>query len=137
MTDLRRRILEELQRRNFSETTIKTYLRVIEDFAQYFGKRPDRGSTKYICCKSGSSQSRRFGCTLPPCDSSTLRHCDVRVPAWKSILESFRTLLKRCGFKRAGVHILQHTFGAHLAQKGVEMSVIRDLLGHHRATHCC
>jgi hypothetical protein len=77
MTDLRRRILEELQRRNFSETTIKTYLRVIEDFAQYFGKRPDRGSTKYICCKSGSSQSRRFGCTLPPCYSSTLRHCDV------------------------------------------------------------
>src|SRR5262245_12810070 len=53
---------------------------------------------------------------------------------WKSILESFRTLLKRCGFKRAGVHILRHTFGAHLAQKGVEMSVIRDLLGHHSVT---
>src|SRR5262245_30345552 len=43
-------------------------------------------------------------------------------------------LLKRCGFKRAGVHILRHTFGAHLAQKGVEMSVIRDLLGHHSVT---
>src|SRR5262249_44040351 len=42
MTDLRVRMLEELQRRNFSETTIKTYLRVVEDFAQYFGKRPDR-----------------------------------------------------------------------------------------------
>ena len=42
MTALRRRILEELQRRNFSETTIKTYLRVVEDFARYFGKRPDR-----------------------------------------------------------------------------------------------
>jgi hypothetical protein len=42
MTDLRRRMLEELQRRNFSETTIKTYLRVVEDFAGYFGKRPDR-----------------------------------------------------------------------------------------------
>lgn len=42
MTDLRRRMLEELQRRNFSETTIKTYLRVVEDFARYFGKRPDR-----------------------------------------------------------------------------------------------
>jgi integrase/recombinase XerD len=42
MTDLRQRMLEELQRRNFSETTIKTYLRVVEDFARYFGKRPDR-----------------------------------------------------------------------------------------------
>src|SRR2546425_6742419 len=53
---------------------------------------------------------------------------------WKSILESFRSLLKRCGFKRSGVHVLRHTFGAHLAQKGVDMAVIRDLLGHHSVT---
>jgi site-specific recombinase XerD len=42
---------------------------------------------------------------------------------WKSILESFRSLLKRCEFKRSGVHILRHTFGAHLAQKGVDTHV--------------
>jgi len=53
---------------------------------------------------------------------------------WKSILESFRSLLKRCEFKRTGVHVLRHTFGAHLAQKGVDMAVIRDLLGHHSVT---
>src|SRR5882762_396290 len=53
---------------------------------------------------------------------------------WKSILESFRSLFKRCGFKRSGVHVLRHTFGAHLAQKGVDMAVIRDLLGHHSVT---
>ena len=53
---------------------------------------------------------------------------------WKSILESFRSLLKRCGLKRSGVHVLRHTFGAHLAQKGVDMAVIRDLLGHHSVT---
>jgi hypothetical protein len=31
MTDLSRRMLEELQRRNFSPNTIQTYVRVIED----------------------------------------------------------------------------------------------------------
>src|SRR5215813_5808308 len=53
---------------------------------------------------------------------------------WKLVLESFRSLLKRCGFKRVGIHALRHTFGAHLAQRGVDMAVIRDLLGHHSVT---
>src|SRR5215831_3623576 len=42
MTQLRKQMLEELQRRNFTENTIKTYLRVVEDFARYFAKSPDR-----------------------------------------------------------------------------------------------
>ncbi len=42
MMDLRKRMLEELQRRNFSPITIRSYLRVVEDFAGYFGTRPDR-----------------------------------------------------------------------------------------------
>src|ERR1043165_6403918 len=53
---------------------------------------------------------------------------------WNLVLESFRSLLKRCGLKRVGIHALRHTFGAHLARRGVNMAVIRDLLGHHSVT---
>jgi len=34
MTRLRKMILEELQRRNFSEDTIRHYIRTVEDFRQ-------------------------------------------------------------------------------------------------------
>jgi hypothetical protein len=53
---------------------------------------------------------------------------------WKLVLESFRSILKRCGLKRVGIHALRHTFGAHLGQRGVDMAIIRDLLGHHSVT---
>ena len=41
MTKLRQRMLEELQRRNYSSGTMRAYLFAVKDFAKYFGKRPD------------------------------------------------------------------------------------------------
>jgi site-specific recombinase XerD len=35
-------MLEELQRRNYSSITTRNYLRVVTEFANYFGKPPDR-----------------------------------------------------------------------------------------------
>ena len=42
MTHLRRMMLEELERRNYSEATTRRYLRFVERFAQHFGKSPDK-----------------------------------------------------------------------------------------------
>ena len=42
MTQLRRQMLDELERRNYSANTVRTYIRTVEDLARYFKRRPDR-----------------------------------------------------------------------------------------------
>ena len=42
MTHLRKKMLEELQRRNYSQLTTKAYLRTVGEFAQYFHRSPDQ-----------------------------------------------------------------------------------------------
>jgi hypothetical protein len=42
MTQLRQKMLEELQRRNYSDRTAKTYVRIVRDFAAYFHSSPDK-----------------------------------------------------------------------------------------------
>jgi integrase/recombinase XerD len=48
MTDLRKRMLEELQRRNYSSETTRAYLFAVKDFAGYFGKRPDQLGQEHL-----------------------------------------------------------------------------------------
>jgi len=42
MTRLRKMMLEELQRGNYSAITTRNYLRVVTEFARHFGKSPDK-----------------------------------------------------------------------------------------------
>jgi integrase/recombinase XerD len=49
VTHLRKMMLDELQRRNYAETTINSYIRIVEDFSRRFQRRPDRLGPQQIC----------------------------------------------------------------------------------------
>jgi integrase/recombinase XerD len=48
VTHLRQIMLEELQRRNFAESTTYTYIRTVEQFSRFFHRSPDRLGTEHI-----------------------------------------------------------------------------------------
>ena len=53
VTHLRKIMLEELQRRNYSDGTIRRYLHMVEDFARHFGKSPDKLGLEHLRFLSG------------------------------------------------------------------------------------
>ena len=48
MTRLRKMMLEELERLNFSHSTTRAYIRTVEDFAQYFHRPPDQLGPEHV-----------------------------------------------------------------------------------------
>jgi integrase/recombinase XerD len=48
MTHLRTIMLEELDRRNYSEATKDCYIQAVEDYAKYFNRAPDKLGPKHI-----------------------------------------------------------------------------------------
>src|ERR1700752_1968209 len=48
VTHLRKMMLEELQRRNYTQHTTRSYIRAVEDFARHFNCSPDRLGPRHI-----------------------------------------------------------------------------------------
>jgi len=48
MTHLRKMMLEELERRNYAQTTIDCYIQTVADFARYFRRPPDQLGPEHI-----------------------------------------------------------------------------------------
>jgi integrase/recombinase XerD len=48
MTRLRKMMLDELQRRNYSQNTTRAYVFAVQDFARYFKRRPDQLGPQHI-----------------------------------------------------------------------------------------
>ena len=64
MTELRRRMIEELQLRNYSPNTVEIYIRCVAKFAQHFKLSPDRlGPEQHpgIPAVPGSAEKGRVG----------------------------------------------------------------------------
>jgi hypothetical protein len=41
-------MLDELQRRNYSQSTVRSYIYAVEDFANYFHRSPERLGPEHI-----------------------------------------------------------------------------------------
>jgi len=79
MTRLRQRMLEDLQRRNYSPDTIRGYIRAVQQFAEYFGRSPER---------LGAEQLRRYQLYL-------LHEKKVSLGTAENCISALRFLCKR------------------------------------------
>ena len=67
-------MLEELQRRNYSQTTVRTYLRVVEDFSRHFHRPPDElGKEQLRAYQVHLLQERKLGVRTVGLHTAALR----------------------------------------------------------------
>ena len=79
MTPLRQRMLEELQRRNYTSDTIRGYILAVEQFARYFRKSPELmgaeeiGQFQLHLLREKKRRSERSHCAWARCGFCTRR----------------------------------------------------------------
>lgn len=88
MTQLRQRMLEELQRRNYAATTTQSYLQVVRDFAGYFNKPPDQlGPEDVRKYQLHLTQDRKLNWNTISVSMAGLRFLYVKTLGWAFMVE--------------------------------------------------
>jgi len=87
VTRLRKMMLEELQRRNYAQNTARIYIKVVEKFAQYFGRSPER---------LGPNQIREYQVHL-------FRDCHLSATA---LLRTSASITAPCSVKTQGKYLM-------------------------------
>ena len=79
MTHIRQKMLDELQRRNYSQNTVYTYLHAVEDFSRYFDRSPDRLGPDHIRqYQAYLFRERKFQAGTIACCTAALRFLYVK-----------------------------------------------------------
>ena len=128
VTHLRKMMLEELQRLNYSQNTTRCYIRTVEDFARRFNCSPDRLGLRHIREYQAElfQYHRKSSTWLFPSHYRSDRPIDM-----KTVWHACHQAAKRASIqKRVYPHLLRHCFATHLLEAGADIRTIQLLLGH-------
>ncbi len=71
MRHLRQRMLDELQRLNYSQSTVRCYFHAVKDFAKYFHRSPERLGPEHICVPR-ASDLLQMAIEIAPAETTSL-----------------------------------------------------------------
>ena len=128
-TPLRQRMLEELQRRNYSSRTIRLYLRHVAEFAKHFHRSPDQ---------LGAEDIRRYQLFLIQQKKQVYPNNQTPLSTLLGIEALLDPLFKK---SKEPLHVSERRFGIVIVihQSVFVMVALCQILVNHktRLLHCC